>query len=176
MRAGSALASKNRLTLSVEEKLKMIESNIWEVVRPSIDLTELVASLCRALAELVRIPSRNDAGLGLSGFTVLIALSGDGRLTNVKLFKGIGVSAQRANQVVSELVKNGLVEIVADVHDLRQRRIQLTSSGRARILRVLQELDAFVLSGAEDRSMTPLARAIARLIRSKTARTCRLAA
>lgn len=138
------------------------------LIRSSIALAELVASMSRVLVEISKVASLSSNGLGLSEFVVLVELDRANDLTNGRLAKRIGVTAQRMNQVVSELLKEGLAETRKDAEDSRKRFIRLTDLGRDRIVTVMQDLDEFLKLelSRDEASLHSLSKRIARIARA----------
>jgi DNA-binding MarR family transcriptional regulator len=108
------------------------------------DFGNLVAGMARLLAGLSAIPLFKDADIGLAEWVALSTLSQSDAVSNNHLAKKLGVTRQRAHQIVAGFIKADLVSVRTAADDSRKNEITLTPAGKARLDAVNVEIEALL--------------------------------
>jgi DNA-binding MarR family transcriptional regulator len=128
---------------------------------------DLVAKMARFLATLSTIPQFRDADLGLAEWVALSVLQqGDG-INNKQLASRLGVTRQRAHQVIAELAKMGWISVQVSQVDSRENVLSLTVKGREHLKAVNVQLGALLSAtlGPKVRGLGRLQQQVAQLMR-----------
>jgi DNA-binding MarR family transcriptional regulator len=121
--------------------------------RKPIDLDELsdvVATISRFLVNLAASAPFRNAGIGLSEWAALRALSEKGGVTSKRIAKSLGVTVQRANQLTEALKAADCVTMTPAPEDNRRKIVALTDSGQAKLAQLNSELVPFVAAALGD--------------------------
>ncbi len=108
------------------------------------DFGNLVAGMARLLAGLSAIPLFKDADIGLAEWVALSTLRQSDGVSNNHLAKKLGVTRQRAHQIVAGFIKADLISVRISPDDSRKNEITLTPTGKARLDAVNVEMQALL--------------------------------
>ncbi|MDF2095178.1 MarR family winged helix-turn-helix transcriptional regulator [Aquibaculum arenosum] len=106
----------------------------------SDELAALVSTINAFSRRLGRKLSRRDPSFRLGDWLLLKRLSGAPSNQMAELAKQLGVSRQRAQKQVAELVMQGYLVTAGDPKDERRKRVELTEQGWER----LRSMDALI--------------------------------
>lgn len=112
----------------------------------SDELAALVSAINTFSRRLSRRLAKKDPDFRIGDWLLLKRLSARSPAQMAELAKQMGVSRQRAQKQVSELVAGGLVTVESDPKDERRKRVALTQEGRAR----LRQMDALIEAEAAE--------------------------
>lgn len=113
------------------------------------DFGKLAASLGRLLAAFASAPAFRDGNLTLSEWIALFILDQSELISNNQLAKRLGVTRQRAHQIVASFVESGLITMRPSPVDSRKNEITVTAKGKAQLASANVELSAFLLTKLE---------------------------
>lgn len=124
------------------------------------DFSGLVANISRILAGVSRLQPFVAADLGLAEWVALTMLVGKDGTSNKVLARHLGVTSQRANQIVSALARAKLIEVKQSADDNRVNEIRITDAGKKRIGALNEELKALLATAFEgkERVVTAMAK------------------
>lgn len=105
-----------------------------------VDFGFLAAAIGRLSAAISAFPAFKQADLTASEWVALLVLGQRDRTSNNQLAKRLGVSRQRAHQILTGFVANSLVTLEVSPVDTRRNEIVLTEDGRLKLERVNEEL------------------------------------
>lgn len=111
------------------------------------DLLRLTVAASRLLAVLGDLPQFKGASVGMSEWIALTMLRGAGGINNKQLAAKLGVSRQRAHQVVRALEKAQLVEIRTSSSDSRENVLRMTPEGARQLENVNFALASVIEAG-----------------------------
>jgi len=108
-------------------------------------VAELITSMSRILHALSEHRALKDQNVGFAEWVMLRCISQNSGMRAPRLARRLGISPQRANQVIGELRTAGYVEVVRSSEDTRARDIAITAPGRAKLAVADREiLDIFM--------------------------------
>jgi DNA-binding MarR family transcriptional regulator len=96
---------------------------------------------------------RSPTGLSLTKISMLGHLVRRGPMTPSELAAADRLQPQSVTRVLAELVRDGLAQRFADPVDARQRRLRITTAGRAALRADMRQRDEW-LAGALQRELT----------------------
>jgi DNA-binding MarR family transcriptional regulator len=111
------------------------------------DLLKLMVAASRMLVVLADLPQFKGASVGISEWMALTILRGANGISNKQLAARLGVSRQRAHQVIRALEKAQLVEIRTSSADSRENELRVTAEGIRQLEKVGHELAALIETG-----------------------------
>jgi DNA-binding MarR family transcriptional regulator len=129
---------------------------------------KLATVMGRFLTVLAAAPAFKNSGISLSEWCALLALDQSDQIGNNQLARRLGVSRQRAHQLVAQFQNSGLIAMRPSQTDSRRNEITLTEAGHARLRTINAELGSF-LKNVPAREAQKLARmriSVARLIKA----------
>lgn len=131
------------------------------------DFAHLIANMSRFIVGLAGIPLFRDAGISLSEWVALSLLKEATEIGNAQLANKLGVSRQRANQIIAVLAQANLISIVISKDDARKREIRLTASGITQLQSLNRQLNPLVseVFGNHEKKAVALATRIQQLMR-----------
>ena len=107
---------------------------------PIGDFRGLAAGLSRLLASFAALPAFRNAELGVVEWVSLSMLRQSERMNNKQLAKRLGVTRQRAHQIVMGFVEAGLITVNPSSQDSRSNEISLTRKGQDQLDSIDAEL------------------------------------
>lgn len=110
------------------------------------DFGALAASLGRLLAAFAAAPVFRSGDLTLSEWIALFVLDRSGLISNNQLAKRLGVTRQRAQQIVAAFVEAELITMRPSATDSRKNEITVTPKGEAKLAGANSELARFLVS------------------------------
>jgi DNA-binding MarR family transcriptional regulator len=138
----------------IDEDDNDIENEVESGERKPVDLDELsvvVATISRFLVNLAASAPFRNAGIGLSEWAALRALSEKGGdVTSKRIAKSLGVTVQRANQLTEALKAANCVTMTPAPEDNRKKIVALTDVGQAKLAQLNDELLPFVAAALGD--------------------------
>jgi len=112
----------------------------------SNELAALISAINSFSRRLSRRLTKKDAAFRIGDWLLLKRLSSRSPEQMAELAKQMGVSRQRAQKQVSELVASRLLIVEDDPKDERRKRVALTEAGRER----LRQMDALIETEAAE--------------------------
>jgi DNA-binding MarR family transcriptional regulator len=105
------------------------------------DFGLLAAAIGRLSAAISSLPVFKLSGVTACEWVALLMLDQRDRTSNNQLAKQLGVSRQRAHQILAGFVANGLVTMEVSPADSRRNEIFLTAVGREKLNQINEGLD-----------------------------------
>lgn len=105
-----------------------------------LEFAQLLALMSRLITRVSALPQLREVDLGLAEWIALSLLQEKDGISNKELAKRVGVSGQRANQVISSLESANLLTVSQSTEDSRKNVIRLTELGRSRLALVNSKL------------------------------------
>lgn len=132
---------------------------------PVQEFARIVAGMNRFLIRLSRIPLFKDAELGLTEWIALSVLHRSEGINNKKLASQLGVTRQRAHQIVNKLESAKLISVEVSSLDSRENIILLAENGERQLQALNKELSSLLEAtlGAQSEQLPRLRRQIMRL-------------
>ena len=120
----------------------------------------LVANLSRILAGVSRFRPFDAADLGLAEWVALMTLIGNDGISNKLLARHLGVTRQRANQIVIALEREDLIEVTQSAEDQRVNEIKVSDFGKSTLEVLNLELKPLLATTFEgkERAVTAMAK------------------
>jgi DNA-binding MarR family transcriptional regulator len=131
------------------------------------DFGTLAASLGRLLAAFASAPAFRDSNLTLSEWIALFILEQSNLISNAQLAKRLGVTRQRAQQIVASFVEAELITMRTSPVDSRKNEITVTAKGKAQLASANADLTAFLLTKLESSPalLTQTRRSVGRMVK-----------
>jgi DNA-binding MarR family transcriptional regulator len=128
----------------------------------------LLTGIGRLQTMISALPVFKETGLAPAEWVALAALHQTDRINNNQLARKLGVTRQRAHQIIAGFLDSGLISVRTSAADSRRNEIMLTAAGRAKLDIVDSEIRAFLVDAlrADARSIDQTRRRIARLVRA----------
>jgi DNA-binding MarR family transcriptional regulator len=141
---------------------------------PEQIVVDLLASMTRVLSKLSELATFSSANLSMPEWLFLNQIHTSEDIARAGVIGvRLGISPQRANQIVESLSKNGYINVKPASDDARKKDLSLTSKGAATLARVNEDVSATASSvPSVTRAATVLrlySRSLAAKIRLKTA-------
>ena len=132
------------------------------------ELSALVSNATRLLTALSSIGVFKEARLSLSEWVALMILRQSDEIGNNQLAKRLGVTRQRAHQIVASFESAGLIVMHTSPIDSRRNEISLTEAGDAKLEAINRKLISFYEATLEqdERSLLMARRNIGRIVKS----------
>jgi DNA-binding MarR family transcriptional regulator len=115
------------------------------------ELATLVAGMSRFLARFANITPFQETGLGLAEWSALSIIVDNAGINSRQLANILGVSPQRINQVTDSLNSEACISLKSSVEDARQKIINITPLGKARLHELNAKLQPLVTAAVIDR-------------------------
>lgn len=132
----------------------------------ALALPALISIMNRFLTRLGNTPGFKQTKLGVAGWSVLSFIAVNERASNKDLARALGVTGQRAAQIINQLRQSGLIAVAQSSEDSRKNVLALTEAGTASLETVNQYVDHLWEQGdARGRSLTILMRHLRLLTR-----------
>jgi DNA-binding MarR family transcriptional regulator len=113
------------------------------------DFGKLAASLGRLLAAFASAPAFRNSNLTLSEWIALFILDQSDLISNHQLAKRLGVTRQRAQQIVAGFVEAEFITMRPSPVDSRKNEITVTAKGKAQLASANADLTGFLLTKLE---------------------------
>jgi DNA-binding MarR family transcriptional regulator len=110
---------------------------------PEQMVVDLLASMTRVLSKLSDLATFGSAKLSMPEWLFLNQIQNSDEIARSgAIGVRLGISPQRANQIVESLSKNGFIEVKPASDDARKKDLSLTSKGAATLARVNEDVSA----------------------------------